>query len=134
MNSTLSALLPTTKFETDQAAHLVSMGSPQVEPVMRQILEWLQDLNWPVAKVFQPFAAGIGAALAPHIRSILITDDECWKHSVLSGVVAESLELAACLRPELERIVNSPTADEAHEGVNDVAADILNRIDHRPEA
>jgi len=130
----LTALLPATKFETDQAAHLVSVGYPQVEPVMPQILEWLQDPNWPVAQVFRPFAAGIGAPLASHVRSILTTDDGCWKHSVLSGVVAESPELAACLRPELERLVNSPTANEVQEEVDGVAAEILNRFDHGPEA
>ena len=134
MTPNLTALLPATKFETDQAAHLVSVGYPQVEPVMPQILEWLQDPNWPVAQVFRPFVASIGAPLAPHVLSILLTDDGGWKHSVLSGVVAESPELVACLRPELERIALSPTADEVQEEVDGVAAGILNCFDRGPEA
>jgi len=133
MGSDLTALLPVSKFETEKAARIASLGYPRVEPVMPQILEWLQDLNWPVARVFQPFAASIGAPLAPHVRSILRTDDGCWKRSVLSGVVAESFELATCLRPELERLAASPTAIEAQEKVDVLASEILGRIDRGPE-
>jgi len=134
MSSNLTELLPASKFETEKAARVVSLGYPGVEPVIPQILEWLQDLNWPVARVFQPFAASIGAPLAPHVRLILKTDDGCWKHSVLSGVVAESFELAACLRTELERLASSPTPIESQEKVNVVASEILSRMDRGPEA
>jgi len=132
--SDLNTLLPATKFETQKAARLAAVGYPGVEPVMPEILAWLQDPNWPVARIFQPFAASIGAPLAPHVRSILKTDDGCWKHSVLLGVVAESLELAACLRPDLERLARSPTADESKERVDVVASAILNRMNHGPVA
>ena len=134
MSSDLTALLPVSKFETEKAVHIASLGYPAVEPVMPQILAWLQDLNWPVARVFLPFAVSIGAPLAPHVRSILRADDGCWKHSVLSGVVAESLELAVCLRPELQRLASAPTPIESQEKVNVVASEILSRMDRGPEA
>jgi hypothetical protein len=132
--TSLTSLLPTSKMATTQAEHLVSLGYPQVEPVMPQILQWLQDPNWPVAQVFRPFAASIGAPIGGHIRSILLSNDGCWKHSVLSGVVAESPGLAAFLRPELERMVRSPTIDEVREEVASLAAEILSRIDQGPSA
>jgi hypothetical protein len=134
VTSEFTALLPLTKFETERAAHLASIGYPQVESVMPQILEWLQDPNWPVARIFLPFAASIGAPLAPHVRPILQTDDGCWKHSVLSGVVANSLELASCLRPELERLARSPSPSELREEIDVLASEILDRLDQGPEA
>ena len=71
MSADLAALVPVTKFETEKAAALVQLGFPAVEPVIPQILELLQDPNWPVASVFKPFLAGIGHPLAPYIRPLL---------------------------------------------------------------
>ena len=128
MNTDLAALVPVTKFETEKAAALVHLGFPAVEPVMPQILEWLQDLNWPVGRVFQPFLASIGQPLAPYIRTILAGQDDGWKYSLLRVVVDQSPELARTLRPELERVARSPSAGESKEEVNLVAIEILEAI------
>ncbi|MER8435665.1 DUF5071 domain-containing protein [Mesorhizobium sp. M1312] len=63
MKNDLLKLLPENKHDTAKAAALVALGFPQVEP---QIMEWLQDMNWPVARVLAPLVP-----LAPHIRTIL---------------------------------------------------------------
>ena len=106
----LAALIPATKYETEKASALVQLGFPAVEPVMPQILEWLQDLNWPVSFIFQPFLIRIGQPLAPYIRTILDGQDDGWKYSLLAAVVSQSLELAESLRPELVHFVTSPSA------------------------
>ena len=128
MSADLAALIPVTKFETEKASALVQLGFPTVEPVMPQILEWLQDLNWPVGHVFQPFLASIGQPLAPHIRAILASQDDGWKYSLLRVVVAKSPELACTLRPELERVARNPSAGESKEEVDLVAIEILEAI------
>jgi hypothetical protein len=125
MATDLVALIPTTKYETEKASALVQLGFPAVEPVMPQILEWLQDLNWPVAGVFQPFLAHIGQPLAPYIRVIFAGKDDGWKYSLLRLVVGQSPELACTLRPELERIARNPSAGETSEEVDQVAVEIL---------
>ncbi|WP_424511158.1 DUF5071 domain-containing protein [Roseateles saccharophilus] len=73
------------------AEALIAHGHPAVEPVLPQILEWTQDGNWPVALVFAPFLATIGAGLAPHARRILHGDDDVWKYFLLQDVVAQSV-------------------------------------------
>jgi hypothetical protein len=128
MSANLASLTPTTKFETEKAEALVRLGFPAVEPVMPQILEWLQDLNWPVGLVFQPFLARIGQPLAPYIRDILAGQDDSWKYSVLRVVVDQSPELARALRPELEHVAKNPSAGEVQEEVNLVAIEILEAI------
>jgi hypothetical protein len=128
MTIDLTELIPVTKFETEKASALVQLGFPAVEPVMPQILEWVQDLNWPVGHVFQPFLARIGQPLAPYIRAILAGQDDGWKYSLLQAVVGQSAELARALRPELERLVTSPSAGESKEEVNLVAVEILEAI------
>ena len=125
MTSDLNALLPHTKHDVDNASTLVLMGYPAIEHVLPQMLEWLQDLNWPVAAIFQPFFVSVGRPLAPHIRSVLAGDDDAWKYNLLIAVVARSPELANALRPELERIASRPTDGELLEEVSLEAAEIL---------
>jgi hypothetical protein len=131
MATDLVALIPATKFETDKASALVQLGFPAVEPVMPQILEWLQDLNWPVGHVFQPFLASIGQPLAPYIRVVLAGEDDGWKYSLLRVVVDQSPELARALRPELEHVAKNPSAGEVKEEVNQVAIEILEALSGR---
>ncbi|GAA4426673.1 DUF5071 domain-containing protein [Acidovorax lacteus] len=128
MSADLAALVPNTKFETDKAEALVRLGFPAVEPVIPQILEWLQDLNWPVGVVFQPFLAGIGGPLAPYVRTVLQGQDDSWKYSLLSVVVDQSPALALALRQDLVRVATSPSSGEVKEEVDQVAIEILRAL------
>lgn len=121
----LNALLPVDKMDTDRAAELVAVGFPGVQPVLANIMEWVRDANWPVAQVFLPFLASIGSPLAPLVRPVLASGDDLWKYWLLSGVVAQSSDLAHALAPELRRLSASPTAGELAEGVFEAACDIL---------
>lgn len=117
--------LPRDKYDTEAAAALVAASWENIAPVMPQILEWMQDLNWPVAHVFQPFLVSVGVPLVPFIRDVFATDDEQWKVNVLVSVVGFSPELATALRADLERMANNPTAGERLEGVSEEAREIL---------
>lgn len=117
--------LPRDKYDTEAAAALVAASWESIESVMPQILEWMQDLNWPVAHVFQPFLVSVGVPLVPFVRDVFATDDEQWKVNVLVSVVGFSRELATALRADLERMANNPTAGERLEGVSEEAREIL---------
>ena len=130
----LAEMVPFTKFDTEKASALVHLGYLTIEPVIPALLEWLQDPNWPVAHVFQPFLASIGQPLAPYIRDILASEDDAWKYSLLSAVVSCSPELARALRTELERLARHPTAEESKEEVDLVAIEILGAIGGATEA
>jgi hypothetical protein len=134
MPTDLLSLIPTGKLETAKAERLVALGYPAVEPVLPQLLEWVQDLNWPVARVFQPLLVSVGAPLAPFVRTVLATSDDSWKHYVLIGIVGASTELALALRQDLERLARSPTPGEVAEEVRDVAAEILQSLDSETSA
>ena len=118
-------LVPKHIFDIDRAAACVSLGYPGVEPILPELLEWLQDCNWPVARVLAPFLGSIGLPMLPHVRKLLEGDDDIWKYWVLSRVVEESPTLAAALREDLERIANSPTASETAEELDRKAREIL---------
>ena len=124
----LTSLLPHNKSDLERARAVVALGYPAISPIVPGVLEWLQDINWPVAQVFAPFLASIGPELAPYVRTVLETTDDVWKYYLVQAVVAASPELAKALKPQLERIAQNPTPSERHEEVNDVALEALARL------
>jgi hypothetical protein len=125
MRSDLTALLPKHKHDTDRVQTIVELGLPAVEPMLPALLEWMQDMNWPVARALQPFLASIGGPLAPHVRRVLETDDNVWKGWVLRYVVASSPELRTMLRADIERIATCPTLGEQVEKLDMLAKKIV---------
>lgn len=121
MPRSLPELVPGAKDETDLARKLVALGYPAVEPVIAEILEWVEDANWPVAKVFLPFLARIGAPLVPHVRYVLQSQDEQWKRVVLDHIVSESGALAHGISVDLLRLIDTPTDAERAEGLHTTA-------------
>ena len=123
--SELHELLPKDKHDLDRAKALVSIGYPTVAPILPDLLEWLQDGNWPVAHVIGPFLASIGAPLTEEVRRILQSQDHSWKYWILLDVVAHSPELVATLYPELVKIAEGDAIDEDEKEVKEVAKEIL---------
>ncbi|MDN2674935.1 DUF5071 domain-containing protein [Janthinobacterium sp. SUN026] len=121
----MSLPLPRDKHDTRNAQALIALSWEEVRPAMPQILEWVQDVNWPVAGVLLPYLAGIGPRLAPYIKTVLAGNDEQWKYFVLQGIVRHSRELAFELDGELQRFAHAPTMEEREEGVAEVAREIL---------
>ncbi|MCC7702785.1 DUF5071 domain-containing protein [Janthinobacterium sp. GW460P] len=121
----MSLPLPRDKHDTQNAQALTALRWEELRPAMPQILEWVQDANWPVAAILLPYLAGIGPRLAPHIKTVLASDDEQWKYIVLLGIVRHSSGLAAAVDGELRRFALAPTAAELEEGVAEAAREIL---------
>jgi hypothetical protein len=123
--SDLKQLLPVHKKDCERAEAIVTLGFPAVAPVLPELVEWLKDINWPVAHVIAPFLATIGMPLVPSLRRVLGGNDPIWKYRVLHSVVAESRPLAAALRNDLRRLATAPGADDVEEEVGKVAEQIL---------
>jgi hypothetical protein len=122
-------VVPESKHDLDAAKRAVEAGWPAVEPVVSELLEWVQDYNWPVASVLAPFLARIGTPLVPYLRPILTGDDVMWKYWVVLTIVTDStVEVVERLRPELEQLVATPKGEEAEAGVPEAAAEALERV------
>jgi hypothetical protein len=110
----LQELVPKHKSDWERAEAIVRLGYPAVVPILPQLLEWIQDYNWPVAHVLFPFLASIGEPLAPYVRDVLATNDTIWKAWIM-GIVAASPPLAASLQAELQRLAAMIPQDEDEE-------------------
>ena len=112
-----------------RARAAVEAGYPAVDPILGELLKWLQDCNWPVAHILEPFLASIGAPLVPHIWHVLGTDDHVWKYWVIGTLIRDLPEnVAAAFRSELERLCHDPQPDERREELDEQAREVLERF------
>lgn len=125
MQLNLLAMLPSSKMDTDKAEAIVALGFPTVEPILPQIMEWVQDSNWPVARVFEPFLASIGAPIETHVRFVLDSNDSQWKYFVIQNIIGASSELKTIFASDLERLASNPTKVETNEQLDQIARTVL---------
>jgi hypothetical protein len=128
MTETKHGLVPSDKFDLERAKAAAAAGYPAVAEVLPELVAWLKDYNWPVAKVLAPFLATIGLPLLPHVKAAFASGDAIWEYWVLRKVVATHIDLAAAIRPQLENIVACPTPDEVAEDVLAEAREILQSL------
>ncbi|MEL6822404.1 MAG: DUF5071 domain-containing protein [Calditrichota bacterium] len=122
----LKRLLPIGKFELDKAQLMINLGYPAVAPVLEELFEWLQDMNWPVAQKIAPFLVSIGEPLIPHLRKIFADNDAEWKFFSL-GWIVQKLELPVIqqLEGDLRRMAEAGTEAEH---VQEAASEILEKL------
>jgi hypothetical protein len=129
MNRELAALLPRHKQDIERAHAILALGYPAVAGVLPDLMSWLQDYNWPVARIIALLLASIGRPVLPEIRHVLDSGDDIWKYWTLTCVVDEfAPDLIAELRPELERLTLRPTPGERGEEVDQKAQELLDRL------
>lgn len=121
---------PTNKCDLEAVRGLEGASREDLTAHARELLTWLQDMNWPVARPMATLLARLGSALEEPVREVIASDDDIWTLSVISDLVAESdLDLARALEPELRRIAENPSAGERAEEVDAAARAVLERLD-----
>ena len=91
----IGELVPKHKDDQKVIAELRKLSFEHLEPIIPNLLEWLQDMNWPIARpvadILKPFAD----RMIPNIIRILKTNDWEWKQSMLA-ILQEIPQLLNC--------------------------------------
>lgn len=128
----LKRLIPRDKFDMENFRLLRNLGLPTIEPILPQLLEWMQDYNWPVAQELAGFLSSLGASLAPHLERVLATDDGMWKYWLLEVVVAPMPRAEQQkLLPILRGFANSLTHDDRLHEADIAVHELLDQLDPR---
>ncbi|UCE03873.1 MAG: DUF5071 domain-containing protein [Candidatus Latescibacterota bacterium] len=123
------------KHDVESARKLVALGYPVVAPALSDMMEWIQDMNWPVAKVLAPFLAALGEAVVPEVRRVLASDDHLWKYWCINDIIGEMpVKAARQFTADLHRYALTPTEAERKEELDEVAKAALSRIDEQSGA
>jgi len=112
-----NGFVPHEKHDHESANRAIAAGYPAIEPVLWHLLEWIQDMNWPVAQTLAPFLASIGTPLVPQTKKIFETDDEMWKYGIMGEIFLEAPEVAEEFRDKLKRVAYTPTESEITEEI-----------------
>ncbi|MCL2674486.1 MAG: DUF5071 domain-containing protein [Defluviitaleaceae bacterium] len=119
-------LIPKDKFDLSTIDRLKMIDEERIEPLLSQLLEWIQDLNWPVAQpLFDDVLPKFHVRLIPHIKEVLNSNDDVWKYWVILMVKKFPKETVQCLSSEIKRIAEYPTAGEIAEEVNIRASEVI---------
>ena len=115
-------------FDTDKLIELDLLSSEEIAPILPELLSWMRDMNWPVAREMPQLLAKHQKMLVPHIIDALAPEqDECdWKRWIISQLLTRFDEQNLVqLKPVLKRIIDEPTWGEKSEDVDIEAAEFL---------
>lgn len=124
----LDSCIPADKFDEAAVERAAALGFPAINPILPDLLEWLQDINWPVAPKVAELLAKADVQIAPHINAVFKSDDGIWKYWILTGL-SEHLkgDIWVLIEPEVVRLSRSPTPDDTAEEVDIAATELLQK-------
>ena len=123
----LKPLVPSSKDAQEAVANLQAASQEQVLAAAKELLEWLEDGNWPVSYPVGSVLSQYVNQLQDELLPILRGPDPLWKMWCIRFLLAEA-SLAQLDRQyvvELERIAIYPTAAEQAEGTAEAAQEAL---------
>ena len=82
-------MLPLNKDDVAAIEAIAARGYPAVQPILPDLLKWIRQDSWPVAKPILEFLVTIGPRLAPQVREALGSQDGSLKAVVLRQIVSE---------------------------------------------
>ena len=118
--------IPKNKSDLEACKQLNDTNNEEILPFLRELLTWIQDVNWPVAAPVAERLIKVGRKITPSVNAILRSDDDIWKYWVISLIILKlDIDSLDATLDEVTRIINEPTPGEVAEEVNLVARDVM---------
>lgn len=96
---------------------------------INELLSWIQDMNWPVAREIAEILSFHTNSIKKQIINIIKSDDDIWKYWCVRELLyfTKEKDLDCEIISELKRIVSYPTKGEVEEEVNIIAKETLEK-------
>ncbi|RNC85662.1 MAG: DUF5071 domain-containing protein [Balneola sp.] len=122
----LEALLPKDKHDLETAESLKNYSYSEIKNIIPELLEWVQDMNWPVSVPIADYLISIFEHLSSYFIEILKGEDQIWKFYCLHIIKDSRKPLGPVLFSEIERIAKNPTFGEKENDLHHIAMEIVN--------
>lgn len=109
------ALIPKNKSDFSTIEELNKLSPDDITPLLPKLLEWIQDINWPIAQEMIKILTKHQVLMVPILKNILVPEqtDDVWKYWIISALLPNfSNETLSLLLDELKRIATNPTEGE----------------------
>lgn len=124
-------LVPKDIFDFSGIKELRLLSDEEIVSIVPALLEWMKDMNWPVAKEMPELLSMHPQIIIPYIMEILKPEQlECdWKTYIIQLLLPLlNSDYLLILKPSLERIVKDPTWGETSDGTDAAAEELLNKM------
>ncbi|MCR5770013.1 MAG: DUF5071 domain-containing protein [Butyrivibrio sp.] len=109
----LFRLVPTDKFDESSLDKIDILSDPEIQIIMMELVEWLQDPNWPVFDKLTEILKKRQHILIPYIKNVLESGDVEWKKYLLEYLVSNFAdEYIIPLKEELYAIISAEESDD----------------------
>lgn len=116
-------LVPKHKHDQEVIPKLKQLSFDELKPIIPKLLEWMQDMNWPIGSevfgVLEPFQG----KLTPFFLDILKTNDEEWKTYILIWFGKQTED--SLFIEEIKRIAHTTNINEFNEETVECAQEII---------
>ncbi|MGX1828729.1 DUF5071 domain-containing protein [Paenibacillus taichungensis] len=121
--------LPRDKHDFEAVRKLSELSNEELRDIIPELMEWLQDGNWPIFRSVEDLLLRFGEELIPYIQNVFNTKDPQWEYFMLTGLISRlPSRYLIVLKDDLERILKNPTEDEMLEELDEVIVPLLNKI------
>lgn len=118
--------LPRNKHDFERVNQLKNLNRKEFLHLLPGLMEWIQDMNWPIAEEVSELLLTCPDEIVPLIKEVLATNDDVWKYWCLIILVKRLPEdLRMQFKKDLIRLAESPTAGEKLEELDEIALEIL---------
>ena len=115
-------LVPKDKHDISNIDKLYSLSDEEMKPIVYDLLEWIQDYNWPVAQELIPLLKEREDIIFPYMSDILRGDDFMWKYWIMDLIIPDfSFEHKNSLKDDILLLINDPDIDEDTESIREIA-------------
>jgi len=127
--SEISNFVPKNKSDYESIDQLKTLKSGEIEQISEELLEWVQDINWPIAREICELLIPLDIRITGGIKRILNTDDYEWIDNCLYYIVKFlSKDAILELEEELTRIVLTPKKEEIEMELPKLSKEILDGL------
>ena len=122
-------LIPKDKFDTSSFGQLMALSDEEADVIIPDLLEWIQDMNWPVASHMIKVLTKHRDVTEKHLPDLLKPGqkDAEWKLHIIRNLLNEwpSCPDDDRVTAEIARIADHPTEEERMEEVDAAAREYL---------
>lgn len=115
-------LVPKDKHDISNINKLYNLSDEEMKPIVYNLLEWIQDYNWPVAQELVPLLKEREDIIFPYMSDILRGDDFMWKYWIMDLIIPDfSIEHKNALKNDILVLINDHDIDEDTESIREIA-------------
>ncbi|MFJ7840254.1 DUF5071 domain-containing protein [Lysinibacillus sphaericus] len=121
--------LPLNIYDVDKVEKLKKLDRNVLEPLLPDLLEYTQDMNWPVASGVVEILLTFPKEIVSHVQAILSSNDDNWKWFILRFLVIKlPVESQVQFKQYLIRVAQTPTQNEIAEELDEIAKEIVDML------